>query len=215
MDRDGKCAAESERDDHELSARRRIRVARSSRALVSASRGGELSSLTFAEFVHELKSDTSEKFVSAGRQNQRSGRACYPDSAACASSSKRQRSLITSTHFTFPFCASIRQAQPCARMRVGALGSGVGAGSSRSSGPKISRTSAGCGPPVFHTLNRLGVVPASAIQTCPCLAARTASRKSRGRPRPRSPLERQATLRGRPSPLSFPPLAGFHFRQQP
>ena len=60
---------------------REFRVARSSRALVFASRGDGLASRVAREKVDEFRDDTAGKFVLAGRRNQRSGRACYPEFA--------------------------------------------------------------------------------------------------------------------------------------
>ena len=56
-----------------------FRVARSSRALVLASRQDELPSRIFPEIVHEISPDAAGKFAKAGRLRQRSGRACYPE----------------------------------------------------------------------------------------------------------------------------------------
>ena len=58
-----------------------FRVARASRALAKASRQRELSKRVASNFVHLAGSDTAGKFVLAVRQIQRSGRACYPESA--------------------------------------------------------------------------------------------------------------------------------------
>ena len=58
-----------------------IRVARSSRALAKASRLRGLSKPRFREIARVSFCDGSGKFVLAGRQDQRSGRACYPEFA--------------------------------------------------------------------------------------------------------------------------------------
>ena len=65
-----------------MCANAEFRVARASRALVSASRRNELPRRIASRFVHGISADAGGKFILAGRQDQRSGRACYPEFAS-------------------------------------------------------------------------------------------------------------------------------------
>ena len=55
-------------------------------AVAGASRLRGLPARVISEIVHQLRGEAAGKFVSAGRPDQRAGRACHPDSAARAPS---------------------------------------------------------------------------------------------------------------------------------